>query len=126
MDSGPFKPTARRSAPKDAEAANRYAITSVVLGITSIVLLLAFAIGLWGYGTELDAWVLIVLFISLVAAIYASRFGVKGRRLAKVGTPERVQATIGLVLGMGSIAVLVVGVIIGGIAISIITRNDFV
>ena len=67
-----------------------------------------------------------MLFISLVAAIYASRFGVKGRRLAKVGTPGRVQATIGLVLGMGSIAVLVVGVIVGGIAISIITRNDFV
>ena len=46
MDSGPFKPTARRSAPKGAEAANRYAITSLVLGITSIVLLLVFAIGL--------------------------------------------------------------------------------
>jgi hypothetical protein len=112
---GAFKPTARPSAPKGAEAANRYAITSLVLGITSIVLLLAFAIGLWASldEAELDAWVVIVLLISLVAAISASRFGARGRRLAKVGTPGRVQATTGLVLGMGVIAVLVVGLFIG-------------
>ena len=124
---GPFKPTARPSAPKGVEAANRYAITSLVLGIASIVLLLAFAIGLWASldEAELDAWVVIVLLISLVAAISASRFGVKGRRLAKVGTLGRVQATIGLVRGMGFIAVLIVGVIIGVIAASIITGNDF-
>ena len=124
---GPFNWTARPSAPKGVEAANRYAITSLVLGIASIVLLLAFAIGLWASldEAELDAWVVIVLLISLVAAISASRFGVKGRRLAKVGTLGRVQATIGLVLGMGFIAVLIVGVIIGVIAASIITGNDF-
>lgn len=126
MATGPFKPTARPSAPKGAEAANRYAITSVVLGITSIVLLLASAIGLWASldEAELDAWVVIVLlFISPVVAIYATGFGVKGRRLAKVGTPERVRATIGLVLGMGFFAVLV-GVIIGLIAIASIFSRD--
>ena len=77
------------------ELSNRPAITALVLGITSIVLIPAFALGLWASLGEVDTWVVILDYISLLGAICASLFGVEGRRLAKVGEPGRVPATIG-------------------------------
>jgi len=97
------------------DLSNRPAMTALVLGITSIVLIPAFAIGSWASlgEVQLDPWVLILYLISLVTAICASLFGVEGRRLAKVGAPGRIAATIGLVLGIGFIVVSVLGVIVG-------------
>ena len=62
------------------DLSNRSAITAFVLGITSVVLLPAFAIGLWASldEVELDAWVVILFLISLVAAICAGLFGMQG------------------------------------------------
>jgi hypothetical protein len=108
------------------DLSNRSAITALVLGITSVVLLPAFAIGLWASldEVELDAWLVILFLISLVAAICAGLFGMQGRRLANVGAPGRVTATIGLVLG--SIVVLVFGVIVGLIAFAFISSHDYI
>jgi hypothetical protein len=79
------------SAAMGTDLSNRRASTALVLGITSIVLIPAFAIGSWASlgEVELDPWVLALYFISLVAAISASLFGVEGRRLAKAGAPGR-------------------------------------
>jgi len=73
---------------------------------------------------QLDERAVIVYFISLVAAIYASLFGVEGRRLAKVGAPGRVPATIGLVLGLGFVVVSVLGLSVGLIALMISASHD--
>lgn len=119
-----IQPHAPPSAAMVTGLSNRPAITALVLGITSIVLLPAFAIGLWASldEVELDAWVVILFLISLVAAICAGLFGIQGRRLAKVGSPGRVTATIGLVLGF--IVVSVLGVIVGLIAFAFISSHD--
>jgi hypothetical protein len=120
------QPDAPPSAVMGTDLSNRPAINALVLGITSFVLLPTLALVLWAaFGeVQLDDRAVIVYFISLVAAIYASRFGVEGRRLAKAGAPGRVPATIGLVLGLGFIAVTVLGLIVGFIVFSINARND--
>ncbi len=43
-------------------------------------------------------------FVSLAVGISAIVFGVRGRRLAKAEAPGRITATIGLVLGIVSVA----------------------
>jgi hypothetical protein len=110
-----------------ADVSNHPATTSLIFGATSIVVLSALAIVLWAsfvHGDDLGAWVWFPYFISLVAAIFAIVFGVEGRRVAKVGAPGQVTATIGLALGIAFIVLSILGVIVALIAISILVRND--
>jgi hypothetical protein len=108
------------------EVSNQPARTALVLGVTSFALIPASVLVLWVVHGEvqLDTWTVTVYLISLVAAICAGLFGVRGRRLAKKGAPGSVPATIGLVLGIGFIVVTVVGLIVGSIVISIILSHD--
>ncbi len=101
------------------EASNPSAITSLVLGILALMIQLL-AWGVWfirssqadaalerllaGTGQSVQspgvAGVSIWSAVSLVVAISAIVFGVKGRKLAKAEAPGRITATIGLVLGI--------------------------
>lgn len=114
------------STPHAGDLSNGPAVRSLVLGITSFALIPASVLVLLVVlgDVQLDTWTVILYFVSLVAAICAALFGVEGRRLAKVGAPGRVTATVGLVLGIGFIVVSVVGVIVVSIVISIIFSHD--
>ena len=122
----PARPQGPPSAAMGTDLSNRPARDALVLGIISFLLPPAFAIGLWASlnDMELAAWAVMLYLISLVAAICACRFGVEGRRLAKMGAPGRVPASIGLVLGIGFILVSVLGPIVGFIAFAISAGND--
>jgi hypothetical protein len=61
---------------------------------------------------------------SLAVAISAIVFGVKGRRLAKVGAPKGRGATFGLGLGVGLIVVTVVGGIVWLAAFATIISHE--
>ena len=92
------QPSAPPSPAKGAEASSRSATTSLILGITSIVLLLAFVIWLVrpSMRTAMPAFWILYL-VGFGAAAGAIAFGQR-RRVPK-DDPGRVKATIGLVLG---------------------------
>src|SRR5262245_14761775 len=123
---GPFKPTAPSRPPRGAEAANRCAITSLVLGMTSIVLLAVFVIGFVGSldEAELDAWIPILFLITLVTAISALVYGIRGRRLA-TDRSVRVRATIGVAFPTVFLVLLIIGVVLTMIILSIVASHDY-
>jgi hypothetical protein len=118
------QPHAPPSAAMGTELSNRPAITALILGMTSIVLIPAFALGLWASLGEVDTWVVIPYFISLLGAISRKsvrRGGAEARESRSAGTGTRHHR---LALGIGCIVVSVLGVIVGLIVISIVVRND--
>src|SRR5262245_13348429 len=120
-----FEPTARPRAARGAEAANRYATTSLVLGIVSFALIPASVLVLWVVlrDVQLDTWTVILYLISVVTAICAGIYGAKGRRLAK-DSAVRVRATIGVVLSISFFVVMVVGFVLLMIIASIVASHD--
>jgi heme/copper-type cytochrome/quinol oxidase subunit 2 len=107
------------------QASNGPAITSLVLGIASNVLLLASAIPFFGSWDEpeLDAWIWILYLISLVVALFALFFGAEGRRRAKNGS-GRLMATMGVALATVFIVASIVIVILTLIAISAFNNDS--
>jgi hypothetical protein len=101
-----------------ADVSNRPAKASLIFGTTSFVALSALAIGLWASFVP-GAWVAILYFIALGAAILAIAFAVEGFRVANVRAAGRVTATIGLVLGIAFIVLTIVALIV----ISVIVGN---
>ena len=108
-----------------ADVSNRPAKASLIFGTTSFVALSALAIGLWASFVP-GAWVAILYFIALGAAILAIAFAVEGFRVANVRAAGRVtasardRATIGLVLGIAFIVLTIVA----SIVISVIVGNE--
>jgi hypothetical protein len=100
-----------------ADVSNRPANASLIFGTTSFVVLSALAIGVWASFVH-GAWVAILYFIALDAAIFAIAFAVEGFRVANVRAAGRVTATIGQVLGiaftvLSIVALIVISVIVG-------------
>jgi hypothetical protein len=134
MDARGIVPQDRQDEPHAADLSNDPAITSLVFGILAFVIqLLA-----WGlttlariqYEAALDRWatrvtasgdppqsssgvagIIIASFISLPLGIGAIVSGVRGRRVAKAEGPNRMKATVGLVLGMISVAIPIVALL---------------
>jgi predicted ABC-type exoprotein transport system permease subunit len=108
-----------------AEGSNRYAITSLLLGMTSLVLLLVIVVAFFSSfdEAELDAWIWILYIITLVAAICALPLGTEGRRLAK-DRRGRVMATVGSVLAIVFIVVSIACVVLTLMYISSISRDS--
>jgi hypothetical protein len=77
------------------ELSNRPAITALILGMTSIVLIPAFALGLWASLGEVDTWVVILYFISLLGAISRKSVRRGGAEARESRSAGRVPATIG-------------------------------
>jgi hypothetical protein len=150
VDSEPMNPYSKSrnrdgtpSPTEPDEASNHPATWSLVLGILAFVIQLL-AWGVWfmldrqgdaaferflaGSGTTIEPpdvtgfWILFS--VSLAVAISAIVFGVKGRRLAKVGAPKGRGATIGLGLGVGLIVVTVVGGIVWLAAFATIISHE--
>ena len=120
QDSG----TAPPSAANPAKASHRYAITALVLGITSNLLLVGVLIAFFESfdESELDAWIWITYLTTLVGAICALLFGAEGRRQAKDG-PGWVMATIGWVLGIVFIVASIVCLILTLFIAAAISRD---
>jgi len=118
------QPNAPPSTAMRADASNRYAIASLVLGIALNVLPVASVIAIFGSwdAADLDAWTWILYLISLVVALCALFFGAEGRRRARNG-PGRVMATLGLALATVFIVASIVIVTITLIAIWV-SSND--
>jgi hypothetical protein len=99
--------TARLNEPHAGDLSNGPAVTSLVLGIVALVI----QVLAWGdYFTWWDlpgpdTAVSIASGVSIAAGISAIGFGEKGRRLAKAEAPGRITATVGLLLGILSLAI---------------------
>jgi cobalamin synthase len=108
-----------------AEGSNRYAITSLVLGATSIALLVVVVVAFFASfdEVELDAWIWILYLITLVAAIYALPLGTEGRRRAK-DRGGRVMATVGSALAIVFIVVSIACVVLTLMYISSISGDS--
>jgi len=121
MESGE---TARLNEPHAGDLSKGPAVTSLVLGILAFVIQLlawgdwfirdrqqdaAFERFLAGRGPNPESpdpvGLLIWSSVSVAVGISAIVFGVKGRKLAKAETSGRISATIGLVLGIVSVAI---------------------
>ena len=122
--------TARLNEPHAGDLSKGPAVTSLVLGILAFMIQLlawgdwfirakqhdaAFERFLAGRGPNPEspgvAGVSIWSAVSLAVGISAIVFGVKGRKLAKAEAPGRITATTGLVLGIVSVAIPILGLL---------------
>jgi hypothetical protein len=130
MDKRGILPQDREDEPHAGDLSNDPAITSFVFGILAFVIqLLAWALTTLAriqYEAALDRWatrtgaggdppqssgvagIIIASFISLALGIGAIVSGVRGRRIARAGGLGRMRATVGLVLGIISVAIPIV------------------
>ena len=104
--SGKTAPQQSPHSTAPGEASNPSAMTSLVLGILAFVIQLVVG-GIWlqrGAGNDARQEVIAVA-LYMAVGLSAVVLGVKGRRRAKAKAPDRIAATIGLVLGIVSLVI---------------------